>query len=164
MTNSKMTETHNYNPPHHHERHICEVVLVISVKRRVHWYDWNQSPWSRKRFKLHPNRKIFIMTDVTVGHEIVYTIQYLDQNGQPMLSPVTPDSAPVWSNLAAPTIDTMSVSADGSTDTVSAVGAGVDSVSVSVTVGGAVFSAVDQVSVGAAPQVLTSIALSPLVE
>lgn len=104
------------------------------------------------------------MTDVTVGHEIVYTIVYLDQNGQPMLSPVTPDSAPTWTNLAAPTIDTMSVSADGSTDTVTAVGAGVDSVSVSVTVGGAVFQAVDQVSVDAAPQVLTSIALSPVVD
>lgn len=104
------------------------------------------------------------MTDVTVGHEIVYTIVYLDQNGAPMLATPVPDSAPVWSNLAAPTIDTMSVSADGSTDTVTAVGAGVDSVSVSVTVGGAVFSAVDQVSVDAAPQVLTSVALSSSVE
>lgn len=81
-----------------------------------------------------------------------------------MLAPVTPDAAPVWSNLAAPTIDTMTVSADGSTDTVSAVGAGVDSVSVSVTVGGVVFAAVDQVSVDSAPQVLTSVSLSAAVD
>lgn len=99
------------------------------------------------------------MTDVTVGHSIVYTIVYLDQNGAPMLTTPTPDSPPVWSNLAAPTIDTMAVSADGSQDTVSAVGAGVDSVSVSVTVGGAVFAAVDQVTVDSAPQVLTSVGL-----
>lgn len=104
------------------------------------------------------------MTDVVVGHEIVNTIVYLDQNGQPMLVTPTPDSAPVWTNLAAPTIDTMSVSADGSTDTVSAVGAGVDSLSVTVTVGGVAFTAVEQISISAAPQVLTSVAINAVVD
>ena len=103
------------------------------------------------------------MTDVTVGHTVVDTIVYLDQNGNPMLTTPTPDSPPTWANLAAPTIDTMTVSADGSTDTVNAVGAGVDTVTVTVVVGGKSFTASQQLTISPAPQVLTSIAIDGVV-
>jgi hypothetical protein len=138
------------------------VGLLIRVQdRRATWYQ--PGKWRQKFYRLTSNGKDIFMTDVVVGHNITYTIVYLDQNGQPMLTSVTPDSPPAWSNLAAPTIDTMSISADGSTDSVSAVGAGADSVTVSVTVGGVTFTAVDQVSISAAPQVLGAVALNAVV-
>jgi hypothetical protein len=149
-------------PPYHPKREVHSVVLMVLVERKGkhRWCD----TWNRQFYQLQPNKRIHIMTDVVVGHEIVNTIVYLDQNGQPMLVTPAPDSAPVWTNLAAPTIDTMSVSADGSTDTVTAVGAGVDSLTVTVTVGGVQFTAVEQISVSAAPQVLTSVAINSVVQ
>jgi hypothetical protein len=147
----------NWNPWNWHRRpkKRYRVYLEVSVK--------HGSKWQRKFYRLTSNQKVHIMTDVVVGHQIINTIVYLDQNGAPMLVNPVPDVAPVWGNLAAPTIDTMSISADGSTDTVSAVGAGVDTLSVSVVVGGNVFTAVEQISISAAPQVLSSVAIMPVV-
>lgn len=103
------------------------------------------------------------MTDVSVGHTVIDTIVYLDQHGNPMLVSPTPDAPPAWGNLAAPTIDTMSVSADGSTDTITAVAAGVDTVTVTVIVGGKSFSATQQLTINPEPQVLTSVAIDGIV-
>lgn len=147
-----MTSIEDYR---HHHRHHYRPALLVRIKYRWHW--------RQRLYRLNPNRKVVIMTDVVVGHQIVNTIVYLDQNGQPMLTSPSPDAAPVWSNLAAPTVDTMQVSADGTTDTVTAVGAGADSLSVSVTVGGQVFTAVEQINVSTAPQVLSAVAINPVV-
>ena len=105
-----------------------------------------------------------INTTVNAGHEVIDTIVYLDQNGQPMLTTPTPDAPPTWVNVATPDIDTMSISADGSTDTIQAVGAGVDTITVTVTVGGVQFVATQNLTVSPAPQVLTDIEINANVQ
>jgi hypothetical protein len=80
-----------------------------------------------------------------------------------MLVTPVPDSAPVWTNVAAPTIDTLTVSADGSTATITPLSAGADTVTLTVIVGGHIFTATQQVNISAAPQVLTSVAIAAVV-
>jgi hypothetical protein len=104
------------------------------------------------------------MEALTVGHTMTCTIVYLDAAGNPMLTPVTPDSPPVWTGGATPAVDTMAVSADGSTDVVTAVGPGADTIGVTVLVGGVSFVASLNLTVNAAPQVLTSVAINAVVE
>ena len=136
---------------HHHHQHY-DLGLVVDVKRHHHHH-------TRRVYRLYANARIKIMTDVTVGHIVTDTIAYLDQNGNPMQVTPIPDSPPTWSKVADDTIDTLVVSADGSQATITAVGAGQDSVSLSVTVGGVTFAATQQLNVQAAPQVLTSVAI-----
>jgi len=101
------------------------------------------------------------MTDVTVGHTVTDTIVYLDQNGNPMLTPVVPDSPPAWTNAPNPAdCDAMSVSADGSTATITTSAPGSDTIGLSVTVGGKQFSASQTLNIQAAPQVLSSVAIA----
>ena len=99
-------------------------------------------------------------TNVTLGKTLPLSISYLDQAGQPMLSPVTPDSAPVWTD-SMPSIETLTVAPDGLTATAKSLATGADTISLSLVVGGQAFSASLGVDVVAAPQVLTSIAIVP---
>jgi len=140
--------------PHHH------VFLVVAVRHKRH----HHRSWRIKHYRLEPNREVNIMTDVTVGHEVIDTIVYMDQNGNPMLVTPVPDAPPVWANIAAATVDTLTVSADGSTATLVAVGAGVDSVALTLNVGGVAFSATQQLNITAAPQVLTSVGIAATVQ
>ena len=106
------------------------------------------------------------MVQVTVGHTVTNTIVYLDQNGNPMVTTPTPDSPPVWTDsgsTATPPIDSLSVSTDGSTATVTAQAAGTDELGVTVVVGGKTFTASVEIDISAAPQVLTSVAIESVV-
>jgi hypothetical protein len=105
---------------------------------------------------------IFMSTIITVGHKLGLAIEYLDQNGNPMLVTPTPTDIPVWSN-ANPAVETLSVAADGLSATGTPVAPGNDTVSLSVTVGGQTFTATLAVEVDAAPQVLTSVEIVPTV-
>ena len=101
------------------------------------------------------------MEQLTVGHSDTMTIEYLDQNGNPMLSPVTPDAAPTWTNTpASPPVDTFTVSPDGSSAVLAATAPGADTVNLSVTVAGKTFAASLGIAISAAPQVLTSVAIA----
>lgn len=92
---------------------------------------------------------------VTVGHQIAFSIEYVDTNGNPMLTPVTPDSAPTWTNAPNPAgIDTFTVAADGSTALLMATATGSDTVSLTVVVSGVTFTASDLIAINAPPQVL----------
>ncbi len=102
------------------------------------------------------------ITTVVAGHKIEMAISFLDQNGQPMLTPPTPDSPPVWSNTA-PSIDALVVASDGLSAEDDALAVGSDTVSLAVKVGGVEFDATLPVVVTAAPQVLTSIEIVPTV-
>lgn len=162
---------------HIHRHHEVRVFLVVNVCDSHHWrnkkhhkdHDRHKHHGHKHRhhktvyYELFADEELKFMTDVSVGHTIIDTIVFLDQHGNPMLVAPTPDSAPVWTNLAAPAIDTMSVSADGSTDTITAVAAGVDTVTVTVIVGGTTFSATQQITVNPEPQVLTSVAIDGIV-
>ena len=102
------------------------------------------------------------MTTATLGHTINCTIVYLDANGNPMLVTPTPDAPPAWTQTT-PATETMVVSADGLTNTLTSMAVGTDSVGVSAVVGGATFSASLAVEIDAAPQVLTSIGVQAVV-
>lgn len=145
-------------------RHHPDIGLMVYVQRlERHWW-WKAWYWRAEVYKLNPKRKVRIMTDVVVGHRVVNRIVYLDKFGQPMLTTPVPDSPPVWTKLAEDTVDTMDVSADGTVDTVTAVGPGVDSLSVKVTVGGVDYFATEQISISAAPQELGSVDIAAEVQ
>lgn len=100
------------------------------------------------------------MEQLTVGHTDTMTIVYLDASGNPMLAPVTPDSPPIWTNTpSTPPVDTLTVSADGGIAVLAATAAGSDTVNLSVTVGGKTFTAMQSITISAAPQVLTSVTI-----
>lgn len=138
-----------------------------------HWHSWEHYHRHRKHrhkhpilivshtaFALEPNKRIWLpMLTNTVGSTLKLAIAFLDQNGSPMASTPAPDAAPAWTNTAA--LETGAVSTDGLTDVLAGVAAGVDTLGVSLAVGGVTFSASAQVTVGAAPQVLTSIEIVP---
>jgi hypothetical protein len=100
--------------------------------------------------------------NVNVGHTVSMTIVFLDQNGNPMLTPVTPDATPTWTDTT-PATGTLTPSADGLSATELAVAAGTDTVTVSLAVSGVSFTASQGIVVAAAPQVLTSIAIAATV-
>lgn len=104
------------------------------------------------------------MTDVSVGHKVIDTIEYLDQNGNPMLVSPIPDSPPTWTKTAPDTTDTMVVLPDGTTATITAVAEGTDTVSLTIVVGGVTFAATQSLNITAAPQVLTSVKIAAQIQ
>ncbi len=97
---------------------------------------------------------------VNVGHTVKNTIQYLDQNGNPMLVAPVLASPPAWTNSPSPAgADTLTVTPDGLEADVAALEVGADTLSLSVTVGVQTFSATLAIVIAAAPQVLTSVAI-----
>ena len=95
---------------------------------------------------------------VTVGHLIDFSIQYVDTAGNPMLTPVTPDSPPVWTNVPS-AADTFVASADGLTAVLTATAAGTDTVGLTVIVGGTTYTASDLITINAPPQTLGGVAI-----
>ena len=132
---------------HHRRRHHRHIRVNLTV--------------NGYRYELQPHRKIHIMTALTVGHMDTLGIEYLDTTGAPMLTPVTPDSPPVWTNApSTPPVDTFVVAADGSSAVLTATAAGADTVTLTVIVGGVTFTASDVFVISAAPQVLGSVAIT----
>lgn len=112
--------------------------------------------------ELEPFERAQMSTAVNVGHTVGLKIAFLDTNGNPMLTPVTPDTPPVWSN-SSPAVGSLAAAGDGLSATESAIAPGTDVVSLSVTVGGKSFSATLAIDVSAAPQVLGSVQIVPTV-
>lgn len=99
---------------------------------------------------------------LSVGHTASFSIAFLDQSGNPMLTTPIPDSPPTWtdSNTA---VGTLTAAANGLTASEVTVAAGTDTVTVALAVGGVSFSATQELDVTAAPQILTSIAIGTTV-
>ena len=97
------------------------------------------------------------MTDVVLGKSSNLSIEYFDQNGQPMATPAS-DAPPAWTQ-STPATETLTVASDGLTATLAALALGNDIVSLSVIIGGKTFSATVDENVVPPPQVLTSIAI-----
>lgn len=107
---------------------------------------------------MNHHQRTLVMTDITVGHTANLSIEYLDQDGNPMVTAPAPDSPPSWTNAPSdPSVDTFTPSADGLTATLVANAAGTDTVSLTVLVGGKSFPASLAFTVSAAPQTLTSV-------
>ena len=95
MTVTRERHFHRHHPEHRrpHHAYVGFVLLRITTTktgRRGHGMT--------KEYLLHPNIKEMIMGTVNVGHTDTLGIEYLDQNGNPMLTPVTPDSPPTWTD------------------------------------------------------------------
>ena len=98
-------------------------------------------------------------TTLSVGHVLDMALDFLDQSGNPMLTTPTPDAVPTWKG-ATPATETLAVSANGLTCVGTPLAVGTDTVTVALTVAGIAFTAVLDVTVTAAPQVLTSVAIT----
>jgi len=107
-------------------------------------------------------RIIHMSTQVSIGHEIDMSIDFLDQHGNPMLVVPKPDSAPVWSNIA-PTVETVTAALDGLSAVAKPLAVGSDTISLDLMVAGVKFHASLDVNVIAEAQVLTSIAINSVV-
>src|SRR5271170_6122933 len=87
--------------------------------------------------RLHPHISTLLMITVNVGHQVECTIEELDQNGNPMLTPVAPGSAPVWTDTpSTPPVDTFTPAPDGSSALLVATAVGADTVNVTAVYGG----------------------------
>ncbi len=90
-----------------------------------------------------------------VGQTNALSITVLDTNGQPITNP-TFDTPPAWTNTT-PATETLATAADDLTSTLTAAAVGTDVVNLSVTIGGATFTASLDVTVTAVPQVPASV-------
>lgn len=99
---------------------------------------------------------------LSLGHILTDTITFNDQNGNSMLVTPTPDSAPVWTSSTAAT-ETLVASADGLSAVGTPLAVGTDVVGLTLAVGGVTYTASQNVTVTAAPQVLTSVSINPAV-
>ena len=153
---------HHHHPPH---RHLRLALVVKTGSRRRHGImvidgDTQEDNHLRTRGVRH----VSTTDTVNVGHQIAFSITYVDTSGNPMLTPVTPDSPPTWTDApSAAGVDTFTASADGNTALLVAEAAGSDTVSLSVTVGGVTFTASDLVTISAAPQVLGGVEITSVV-
>lgn len=99
---------------------------------------------------------------INLGHKLSMALVFLDQNGNPMLTPPAPDAAPSWSNTT-PTTETLTVASDGLSCAATQIALGNDTVQVSLNVGGTTLTASLDVSVTDVPQVMKSVVIAPTV-
>ncbi len=102
-------------------------------------------------------------TTVSIGHTVALALEFDDANGNPMLTPVTPDAPPTWTQTTAAT-GTLAASGDGLSAVYTPGAVGTDTVTVSLAVGGVAFTGTADINVTAAPQVLSSVKIVPTVQ
>lgn len=97
---------------------------------------------------------------IKVGQTLPLSIEFLDQDGNPMMPTPAPDAPPTWQQTS-PATESLTAALDGLTASTTGVAAGGDTVHLNLTVGGIPFSATLDVTVEAvAPsQTLTSISI-----
>lgn len=146
-----------------HPQKFTSVLLIVEVHNKYHRHHRHHC-FVRHLVIIPPNERVIPMADVNVvvGHTVSIKIGFLDQNGNPMLTPVVPDAVPAWTDTT-PATGTLTESADGLSASEVAVAAGSDVVNVALAVGGVAFAASQGIVVSAAPQVLTSIGLTATV-
>src|SRR5712672_1772300 len=145
-----MTEwEHDHHRHHHHHgyrQHFICVMLIIDVhlgRRR-----------NRRRYItfLTANRRTNLSNViVTVGHAVTFSLVFLDQNGNPMVTTPLPDGPPTWTDTT-PTTGTLTPAASGLTASELTTGVGADTVTVSLAVAGTSFSASIDLTVQDVPQ------------
>ena len=105
---------------------------------------------------LNSEERTIVSTSITLGQSLPLSIAELDQFGNPMASFANPDSPPVWAGTP-----NVVAAADGLTAVYKASAVGTETVGLTVTVAGQVFSASLDVVTNAAAQVLTSVQIVP---
>jgi hypothetical protein len=133
------------------------IKLTVTIKSPI-----SSGPLSVFSIHLVPFQENVMDITLSIGHTLTDAIGFYDQNNNPMLTTPTPDSAPVWSDTT-PATETLVAAANGLTATGTPLAVGSDVVSLTVIVGGVTFTATQNVTVTAAPQVLTSVQILPTV-
>ena len=146
---------HTKHHHHHLHHHVASVALWVVIKSDDDIFHCDLAI-------LHPGKEKYMSVTVTVGHTVSFSLVYLDQNGNPMLTAPVPDAAPVWTDTT-PATGTLTPAASGLTASELAIAAGTDTVNVAVAVGGKAFAASVDLAVHAAPQVLTTVGISSTV-
>ncbi len=146
-----MSHGHHHHRRFHHHRshrrhhHHIRVALVIG----------------NVAVELIPNGVIHMAYTLDVGKSENLAIEYLDQEGKPMLVTPTPDSPPVWAQTN-PAAELLTPAPDGNTAvaTGNQVG-GADTIQMTVMVGGISFQATVDATVNAVvpSQTLTSVGI-----
>jgi hypothetical protein len=139
-----------HRPRHRHPRY---VELQVKMLYRGH------SRIIERRILIPNGDTIMNPVTLSIGHAAALSLVYLDQNGNPMQAPQTPDAPPTWAD-DTPATGTLVVGPGGLTATETAVAAGNDNVSVSLAVGGVQFKASLGIVVSPAPQILTSVEIA----
>lgn len=138
--------SHRHHKHHHHHKYVAYVQFKVNnVAVRI-------------PIKEH----LKMSTQVSIGHTIAMSISFLDQHGNPMLTDVKADAAPVWTNLN-PAVETVVAPPDGMSAVATPLTVGSDTISLNLTVGGVKFAATLDVNVVPEVQVLTSVAIVPVV-
>lgn len=132
---------HRHHRRHHH--HIRVVLIVGNVA-----------------VELIPNGVTHMAFTLDVGKTENLSIEYLDQDGKPMLVTPSLDSPPSWAQTT-PATETLTAAADGNTATATGLAAGADTIQLTVMVGGRSFVATVDSTVDAvvSPQTLTSVGI-----
>jgi hypothetical protein len=133
-------DAHLRHHHHHHHRKGTKYVTFLTANRRTHLTN----------------------VIVTVGHTVSFTLVFLDQNGNPMLTTPTPDAPPVWTDTT-PATGTLTPAPSGLTASELTTTVGSDTVNVALTVGGTSFSGTIDLTVQSVPQVLTSVQIAATV-
>lgn len=135
----------NFHKLHHHKHrhHKHHVVLFVNGVGTI----------------LTPGMETKLMLTVNLGHKVECDFTVLDQNGNPMLTPVALDAPAAWSNTT-PATETIVASPDGTTCEGTTVAVGTDTISLAFAIGGVAFAASVDVVVAAAPQVPTSVVIN----
>ncbi len=94
--------------------------------------------------------------EIAVGETESLSIEYLDQNGEPMVPTPTPDTPPEWAQTDD-TVQDLVAAADGLTATAKGLAAGSDTVQLTVIVGDKTFTDTTEATVTAPAQILTSV-------
>ncbi len=94
---------------------------------------------------------------IAVGETENLSIEYLDQNGQPMDPTPTPDAPPEWAQTDD-TVQDLVAAADGNTATATGLrGPATDTVQLSLSIGGVLWTDTVEATVTAPAQILTSV-------
>ena len=95
------------------------------------------------------------LTNLTLGHNAVFSWTQLDARGNPMITPVPADSPPTYSNTN-PEVETITPAGDGLSAQGTTLALGTDTVTSVGTFGGVSFTVSADIEVDDVPQVLTS--------
>lgn len=101
------------------------------------------------------------MLELSLGHLVECTLVVLDQNGNPLLTPVVFATPPVWANTT-PAVETIVASVDGLTCEGTLLTVGTDSITVTATLPGGTspLTASVAITVDPAPQIATSLSIA----
>ena len=95
------------------------------------------------------------LTNLTLGHNAVFSWTQLDARGNPMITPVAADAPPTYSNTN-PEVETITPAGDGLSAQGATLALGTDTVTSVGSFGGVSFTVSADIEVDDVPQVLTS--------